>query len=269
VTAEPDPPARALEEVSVENAGAAWSAVAAEWAQLWGSFATPARYAILEATGIRPGASVLDVGCGSGEFLGMLLDAGAAAAGIDPAPGMIELARVRVPAADIRLGAVESLPWPDASFDAVTAINALQFADDPDAALAEIARVTVPGGAIAVANWADAARNDIHVLEQAVAASFEEELPPENELRIPGGLEELFRRGGVALVASGTVVAPWDAPDENTLVRGILLGEDSAGLADGAATVIDAATPFRTTDGGYRLVNAFRYAVGRTPARPA
>jgi SAM-dependent methyltransferase len=268
VTAEPALVARALGEVSVENAGEAWSAVAVEWAELWGSFANPARYAILEAIGIRSGARVLDVGCGSGELLGMLRDAGAAVAGIDPAPGMIELARARAEAADIRVGVVESLPWPDASFDAVTAINALQFADDPDAALAEIARVTVPGGVIAVANWAEAARNDIHVLEQAVAASFEEELPPENALRMPGGLEDLFHRGGVALVASGTVVAPWDAPDENILVRGVLLGEDNAGLADGAATVIDAATPFRTARGGYRLINGFRYAVGRTPARP-
>jgi SAM-dependent methyltransferase len=263
VTAEPVIPARASEEVPVDDAEDAWSAVAVEWAELWGCFADPVRHAIVDATGIRPGTRVLDVGCGSGEFLGLLHGLGAAAAGIDPAPGMVELARALAPAADIRLGRGETLPWPDASFDVATAVNSLQFVDDPDAALAEITRVTVPGGFLAVANWAEAARNDIHVLEQAVATSFEEELPPENELRLPGGLEELFRRCGVELVASGTVAAPWDAPDESTLVRGILLGEDSAGLIDGRATVISAASQFRMPGGGYRLVNAFRYAVGR------
>jgi SAM-dependent methyltransferase len=254
-----------LEEVAVEDAGEAWSAVALEWSELWGGFADPVRNAITLAAGIRPGMRVLDVGCGSGEYLAMLASAGAAVAGIDPAPGMIELARARVSGADIRVGAVESLPWPDASFDAVTAVNCLQFADDPDAALAEMTRVTVPGGCVVVANWADAAHNDIHVLEQAVAASFDEEVPPDDELRVPGGLEDLFSRGGLALVASGTVAAPWVAPDENTLVRGVLLGEDDDGLAAGAATVIHAANPFRAPGGGYRLVNAFRYAVGRAP----
>lgn len=243
----------------------AWSAVAAEWAELWGGFAEPARRAIAEVTGIGTGTRVLDVGCGSGEFLQDLDASGATVAGIDPAPAMVRLSRAHVPDADIRTGSVEHLPWPDASFDVVTAVNALQFADDQRAALAEMARVTVPGGFVAVANWADAARNDIHLIEQAIAASFEEELPPDDELRLPAGLERLFRTGGLRLVASGTVPAPWDAPDDDALVRGILLGEDSAGLADGAATVLNAAKRFRTPGGGYRLVNAFRFAVGRTP----
>ncbi|MET4636835.1 class I SAM-dependent methyltransferase [Mycetocola sp. 2940] len=253
----------------MDDAGDAWSAVAAEWAELWGSFADPVRRAIVAATGIRAGTRVLDVGCGSGEFLGMVQEAGAVTAGIDPAPGMLTLARARVPAADIRPGSVDSLPWPAASFDVVTAVNALQFVDDPDAALAEMARVTVPGGFVAVANWADAARNDIHLIEQAVAASFDEELPPDDDLRLPGGLERLVRAGGLRLVASGTVPARWEAPDDSALVRGILLGEDSVGLAEGAGTVLNAARGFRMPGGGYRLENAFRFAVGRAREKGA
>ena len=48
------------------------------------------------------------------------------------------------------------------------------------------------------------------------------------------------------------------------LVRGILLGEDPDTVAAAAPTVLAAARPFRTSAGGYRLVNAFRYAVART-----
>lgn len=242
----------------------AWSAVAAEWARLWGDFADPVRRAISEATGIRPGTRVLDVGCGSGEFLRALAETGAECSGIDPAAAMVELSRSRVPEADVRRGAVESLPWPDASFDVVVAINALQFADDPDAALAEMTRVTVAGGFVAVANWADAPCNDIHVLEQAVAASFEEELPPDDELRLPGGLAGFFRRGGLTPVVTGLIDAPWDAADDDALVRGILLGEDEEGLSGGAETVLAAAAPFRLDSGSYRLNNALRFAVGTT-----
>ena len=239
----------------------AWSAVAGEWAELWGDFADPARHEIIGATGIRGGSHVLDVGCGSGEFLAMLDAAGAVPSGVDPARRMVERARSLVPAADIRQGSAESLPWPDGSFDVVTAVNALQFADDTDAALAELIRVTVPGGRVAVAGWAEGERNDLHVIESAVAASFGEDPPPDGELRTPGGLEGLVRDAGLDLLASGLVNLHWEAADDDELVRGVLLGEDADGLAAGASTVIEAAQPFRTASGGYRLRNAFRFAV--------
>jgi SAM-dependent methyltransferase len=241
-----------------------WSAVAAEWAELWGGFAEPARLAIVAATGIGAGSRVLDIGCGSGEFLALLDRLGAVPTGIDPAPGMIALARSRVSAADVRLGWAEELPWPDDSFDAVTAFNSLQFADDILAALAEAARVVVPGGFLAVANWAERERNDFNVIDSAVARAAGEEQRPDGFLRQPGGLEQLFGEGGLEVVASGLVEAPWEAPDDGTLVRGMLLGEDEAATVAAAPTVLGAARPFRTAFGGYRLVNAFRYAVGRT-----
>lgn len=243
----------------------AWSAVAGEWAELWGDFADPIRRQIMHLTGIVPGSRVLDVGCGSGEFLALLDRAGAVTAGIDPAPAMVELARARVPVADLRLGYAESLPWPPKTFDVTTAVNALQFADDTHAALVELKRVTVPGGFLAIANWAEGERNDLNVIETAVAASFDEELLPDDELRMPGGLERLVDDAGLPVLASGLVELEWEVPDSDRLVRGVLMGEDADGLAAGAATVIEAAQPFRTGDGAYRLVNAFRYVIATQP----
>jgi SAM-dependent methyltransferase len=253
----------------VDEAEDVWSTVSAQWAELWGDVADPVRRTILKVTGIRPGSRVLDVGCGSGEFLRMLAKARVAAAGIDPAPGMIELARAAVPEGDIRVGGAESLPWPDASFTMVAAINALQFTGNPDAAVAEMTRVTLPGGFVAVANWAEGARNDIHGIEAAVARSFGEAPQPDGDLRMPGGLTELLRDAGLGAVVSGIVDVVWEAEDDDRLVRGVLLGEDEEGLAAGFDTVTTAARPFRTSSGGYRLVNAFRYAVGRTPTLSA
>lgn len=238
-----------------------WSAVASEWAELWGTFSAPARHALVAATGIRSGSRVLDVGCGSGEFLAMLVGLGADAAGIDPAPAMVDLARAT--GAEVCLGEAEHLPWPDATFDVVTAVNALQFADDTDAALAEFARVTVPGGFVAIANWAEGSLNDLNVIEAAIADG---DLLADGDLRQPGGLEAVLSEAGLEVTASGVVEVPWEAHDEETLVRGILLGEDAATMAAASATVVAAAHPFRTADGGYRLVNAFRYAVARTPS---
>jgi SAM-dependent methyltransferase len=246
-----------------------WSAVAEEWALLWGGFAEPAWDAILHAAALRRGARVLDVGCGAGDFLAHVARLGAAPAGVDPAPGMVAYARSRVPGADIRIGGADRLPWPDAEFDLVTSVNALQFAEDTLDALGELVRVAVPGGHVAIANWAEGDRNDLNTIEDAVARAAGEQPLPDGDLRTPGGLETLLHDGGLTLVAAGLVTLPWHAPDDTTLARGVLLGEDPASIAATTATVVAVAQPFRTPDGGYRLVNAFRYAVGRTPDRGA
>jgi SAM-dependent methyltransferase len=241
-----------------------WSDVAAGWAELWAGFAGPVWSVVAEETGIRRGTWVLDVGCGSGDFLAWADARGAVVAGIDPAPGMLALARERL-FGDLRSGTAAELPWPAGSFDVVTSFNALQFAEDTDEALAECARVTERGGFVAVANWAEAERNDLHVVEAAVAAADGQEPLPDGELRLTGGLEALFADAGLAGVRAGLVELPWEVPDGDALVRGVLLGADAAVAAATAPVVLAAARPFRTPAGGYRLLNAFRYAVGRVP----
>lgn len=244
------------------NAAAArWSAVAAEWAELWGGFATPARSALIEAAAVVPGTRVLDVGCGSGEFLQLLAEVGADVAGADPAPHMLELARGAHPDIDIRQGGFDALPWPDASFDVVTAVNSLQFADDRAGALREAARVLRPGGRIGIANWAEDERNDLDAIEAAVARALGREPSPSPDYRRPGGLERILRSAGFAVEAAGIVDVPWRAVDDEMLVRGVLLGDGDEPRAALRETVVAAARPYADGD-GYLLRNAFRFVVG-------
>jgi SAM-dependent methyltransferase len=245
-----------------------WSAVASDWATLWGDFADPARLVLIDAASIGPGRRVLDVGCGSGEFLELLARTGAEVAGIDPAPAMLDLARRSVPEADLRHGDFSELPWPAASFDVVTAINSLQFADDKASALREVARVLRPGGRIGIANWADDEWNDIDTLEAAVSRAVGEEPSPPGDHRKPGGLEALFREAGLEIDAAGIIAVPWSAPDDETLIRGVLLGEKAADDPTARAALLEAARPFVTGDGGYLLHNAFRYVVGHPAGQP-
>ncbi|MDQ0894833.1 class I SAM-dependent methyltransferase [Agromyces ramosus] len=243
-----------------------WSGVAASWAELWGGFADPARRALVAHAGIRAGMQVLDVGCGSGEFLALLTGLGVEAAGVDPAPGMVAVARRALPNADVREGDFSALPWPGATFDVVTAVNALQFAGDTDArvaALREAVRMLKPGGRIGIANWAEDAVNDLDTVEAAVARAAGEEPTPGGDYRRAGGLEALFAKAGLTVDAAGLVETPWRVPDDETLVRGVLLGEDAATMASVRDVVVGAARPFRTAGGGYLLRNAFRYIVGR------
>ncbi|WP_154794079.1 class I SAM-dependent methyltransferase [Occultella kanbiaonis] len=248
------------------GSGAVWSELAPEWAAHWGGVAAPVHQRLIEATGTGPGTRVLDVGCGSGEFLAALSEVGAVVAGADPAPAMLDLARVRAPGADLRPAGFEDLPWSADSHDVVTAVNALQFADDTVDALVEAARVTRPGGLIAIANWAEGALSDLDAIEAALAAEAGEDPGPDGDLRVPGGLEEVLAEAGLDVREAGLVDVPWVVPDAVALVRGVLLGEDAAAQAAGTATVLEAARSFRTPDGGYRLVNRFRFAVGVVPA---
>jgi 2-polyprenyl-3-methyl-5-hydroxy-6-metoxy-1,4-benzoquinol methylase len=108
---------------------------------------------------LAPGAGDrwLDLACGTGAIAERAAAAGAAVTGLDLAPVLIETAKQR--AADLGLdidyvvGDVEALALPDASYDKVSSTCGIMFAPDHEAAARELARVTAPGGRIALANW--------------------------------------------------------------------------------------------------------------------
>lgn len=102
-------------------------------------------YELLE---LSPGASVVDVGCGTGRATAELHQRGAAAIGVDPEELMIATARRRWPGAEFRMGSAESLPLPDQAVSGYRADKVLHLLPDPAAALAEAHRVLTPGGRI-------------------------------------------------------------------------------------------------------------------------
>ncbi|WP_426502139.1 class I SAM-dependent methyltransferase [Dactylosporangium sp. McL0621] len=106
---------------------------------------------LLDAAGPAPGGALLDVGTGSGTVAALALERGARVAAVDAEPTMVELARSRVP--DVRLGRLPELPYPDAAFDAVVANFVVNHVPDPARAAADLARVTVPGGRVAITVW--------------------------------------------------------------------------------------------------------------------
>jgi len=92
--------------------------------------------------------TVLDIGCGTGQLLhkAHALYPSAQLFGIDPAEGMVELARSRLPSATIYLGTAESLPLSDSSIDVVLSSISFHHWSDQISALREISRVLRPGG---------------------------------------------------------------------------------------------------------------------------
>jgi SAM-dependent methyltransferase len=93
-------------------------------------------------------ASILDAGCGSGRMLDELADLGEVH-GIDASRLAVEAARARGHER-VELGAIERLPFRDASFDLVTCLDVLEHTPDELATLTELLRVTRPGGHLLV-----------------------------------------------------------------------------------------------------------------------
>jgi SAM-dependent methyltransferase len=100
----------------------------------------------------QPGSSLLDAGCGTGGFLRWALNRGAfgEAAGTDIAASALELARTRVPEADLRAGPLSALPFDDRSFDLVVSQDVLQHVHEDEVArsVEELHRVLRPSGTL-------------------------------------------------------------------------------------------------------------------------
>jgi SAM-dependent methyltransferase len=231
-----------------------WSALADAWSRYWAPAGAPTQRAILDAAGVGPGSRVLDVGCGTGELVAAAVARGADVAGCDAAVGMIDVARVHSPEADLRVAEAERLPWPDDAFDLVTLVNALAFTDVAKT-LAECRRV---GDRVAVATWAEDALNDLTALERAVAGEDHEPSGPGRE---EGYLGTLLAEHGFTVETEQVAEAPMVLADADEVVAAVMFGETEGLRAELRPAVLAAARPFRRPDGSYVLRNAFRWAL--------
>lgn len=252
-----------------EAQGRMWSARAEDWTEV--EEGDTRRFEqVIERVGIGPGDSVLEVGCGSGVFMREVADRGARASGLDASEALVAIAHRRVPEADLRVGDLQSLPYGHDSFDLVAGFNSFFFAADMVEALREARRVTKPGGAVAVQVWGHPDRCDLTPVLRAIA-SLRSDRPA------PGGpaLHEAGVLEGIAASAGLSPEAAWDSrlamemPGEDALVRRLLspgpVGEAiaAAGEAAVADAILEAAKPYRTPEGGYRLLNEWHYLVAR------
>jgi ubiquinone/menaquinone biosynthesis C-methylase UbiE len=121
-------------------------ALFAQWAPL-----------IVDIAGIADGQRVLDVACGTGVATRAAADrvgVTGSVVGVDLNPAMLEVAAATRSDIEWRQGDAQQLPFGDSEFDAVLCQSALFFFPDVDAAVAEMARVARPGGAVAVQTYA-------------------------------------------------------------------------------------------------------------------
>src|SRR5436190_23985913 len=96
-----------------QKQGALWGKLARQWAHIQECIEHEVWAAMLDRIGLGVGSRLLDCGCGAGGALMHAAERGAAVAGFDPSVNMLTIARERMPNSDLRLGELESIPWPN------------------------------------------------------------------------------------------------------------------------------------------------------------
>jgi SAM-dependent methyltransferase len=109
-----------------------------------GAFVHQMAGGVVEWLAAQPAEDILDLGCGDGQLTARIAAVGAQVRAVDASREMVAAARTRQ--IDAVEASAESLPFADASFDAVFSNAALHWVRNQDAMLAEVRRILKPGG---------------------------------------------------------------------------------------------------------------------------
>lgn len=99
---------------------------------------------------VSPGQQVLDVACGTGDWLLAAAERGAQTSGIDLSSKAIDICRQNMPEGEFHSGPAETLPFEDNRFDLITCLGSLEHFLDPVAAVQEMVRVSKDGARIII-----------------------------------------------------------------------------------------------------------------------
>ena len=206
---------------------------AAAYARFMGVYSEPLAAQFVELLDLRPGQRALDVGCGPGVLTAQLAQrlGASAVVAIDPSTPFVEAARDRAPGVEVHEGSAEDLPFADGAYDLSVAQLVVHFMSDPVAGLAEMARVTRPGGLVAASVWDHAGERGPLTTFWSAVRDVDPEAPDESGLPgvREGDLAELFARAGLCDIQAGSLTVTVGFPSFDQWWEPYTMGVGPAG----------------------------------------
>jgi len=179
-----DSDAARLAQVRAERVAAAnayFAAHAEQWDDIRSLHIAEERVevAMTAALAAVPVGHLLDIGTGTGRIIELFGPHATSAIGIDRSPDMLRLARGKLEAAglsacEVRQADMYALPRPDGSADTVVLHQVLHFAQTPELAVAEAARVLAPGGRLLIVDFARHAREELRARHAHARLGFDD-----------------------------------------------------------------------------------------------
>lgn len=272
---------RAVSETPAESdpshdwreAGDAWGHAADEWSCLYEHYAFEVITAMFTRLRVGQGRRLLDMACGAGMAIRHAESMGAAVSGIDASAALIDVARIRNPGCDLRVGSMFELPWRAGEFDAVVSVNGIWGGCEQ--ALAEAHRVLRPGGLIGISFWGSGPPMDLRACFKAYARhappTHFDSMKRLNNIAHDGVAEAMLTDAGFAVVESGRRISTLEWPDAELAWRALSsTGPAVPALSHGdrealRRDVLAAIDHCRDHRGVYRLRNDHRFVIAGKP----
>lgn len=198
-----------------------------------GRWSRPTARAFVDWLELPAGSSWIDLGCGTGALARAILERAdpERVLGVEPSEGFRALARERIddPRVSFAAGSGEAIPGADGSVDAVVSGFVLNFLPDPATGLAEMRRVTRPGGTVAAYVWDYAGKAELFRIFWDAAAALDPDAAALDEGRRfplcdPERLERLFADAGFERVEVRALDVPTPFRDVDDFWRPFLGG---------------------------------------------
>jgi SAM-dependent methyltransferase len=192
---------------------------------------------LIEFSGVHDGDTVLDVGSGTGSLSAAVRHATKTSlvTGIDPSPEYVRHARQTNSDRRVRfdVGDAQALRLPDAAFDKTLSLLVVNFIPDRERALAEMIRVTKPGGVISAAVWDYGEGMEMLRVFWDEATAFDPSIASRDEKHMPlcknGELSAAWRAAGLDNVEEVPIVATLHFESFEDYWEPFLLGQGPAG----------------------------------------